>query len=190
MFHNDDRIGRQILAGIHGRYRQQPRNDSRIGGFILGDLIIEIETGITVNMVVATFAVDGVVAGAAGQMIARLAAVNGIVAAAAVNGHHIRGSRGIDDIVTVVGEITGVAGENTFVRPRVVATAVLRGIAVNHQRRIDATTTGNDDVIAAHHAIGQYGVAAAVNHGDQIIAGTRCTLAGGVDLHPVVTLAQ
>ena len=77
----------------------------------LAHRVIDVETGVTVDMVDAVLAMDDVTARASGQVIARLAAEDQVIATATEDDHALIGRRCIDYVVTVGREEAAVAGE-------------------------------------------------------------------------------
>ena len=183
----------ECAGAVDGGHRQQTRHHRRVAG-IFADVEGQVEARISMKMIVAAQAEDRVVARATGDVVAEGAAGEAVVAGAAVDRDAAAGTRRIDHVVAGVGEVHGVAGVDAQVGSCVVAAAVLCGVAINHQRRCGPATAGNADGVAAHHAshraAGQHSVAAAMHHGDDLVAGTRRARAGGADVECVVALAQ
>ena len=149
--------GQQRIAGQHQAevargYGQQARHHRCIRR-VLGHVEGQVEARVAVDMVVTAIAEDLVGAGATRQLVSRLAAVDGVVAGTAVDRHPLSDGAGVDHIVAGVRKVDRVAGKQTLVGSGVVAPAVLRGVAVDDQRRGSAAAAGDGDRVAAHHAV-------------------------------------
>ena len=185
---------------------------------------VDVDAGVAVDVVHAALAEDGVVARAAGQVVARLAADEGVVAGTAVGREANRDAiqvhpgtieqrAGVDDVVACVevrvGEredplvvlVVGIGelGEGVerllaelhaqhVIRVAAVPDAVLRGVAIDHQRRIRARAAADGDVVATdtHASIEQRVVA---EHGERLRSGRRKGSGQGAEGHDVARQA-
>ena len=162
-------VGFRVVVGRPGRigcrHGQQAADD------------IDVDTRVAVDAVVAAVAEDRVVARAAGQHVTELAAADRVVAAAAIDhdaepvGTEGTGGRcvgaGVDHVVAVLVERVGArhavedaalvrvrpehqrVGHVGVVGPPCIPRSILRGVAVDHQRRGRPATAGDGDAVAS-----------------------------------------
>ena len=135
----------------------------------------DVDARVAVDVIEAAFAVDLVAARAAGQVVSRLAAEDHVIAAAAVDGDHPGRGRRVDRVGPRVREAPSGAGGDRARQARVAA-AILRGVAEDHQRRIqasdiDAPAAVDGDGVATPAAVDRRdGAIGGAGHGQLIVA--------------------